>query len=131
MMKDASCAIERILEMRFGKMEAQALRFGRARVVRKDVQFMDVKMMSELMERYRARTRAAILEYRLWHDAHEVQTDSIERLYGAAEGAALHRRVSDAFKLWYFAHRDCYAMRRAYLRKCLSPQVRVDWDEAA
>jgi hypothetical protein len=130
-MKKATLAIERILEARFGKAEAQALVFGRARLARKDIQFIDVKHMSELCERYKARLRLNIRDYRHWRAAHDVEMDSISRLYGAAEGALLHRRISDSLKLWYFAHRDYHAMRRSYLIKCMGPQVKVDWDTAA
>ncbi len=130
-MKKATIAIERILEARFGKTEAQALVFGRARLVRKDIQFIDVKHMSELCERYKAELRGHIRAYRHWRAAHEVEADSIARLYGAAEGAFFHRRVSDSLKLWYFAHRDYHAMRRAYLVKCMGPNVKVDWESAA
>lgn len=130
-MKDATRTIERILEMRFGKVEAQALLFGRARLVRKDVQFLDVKHLSELCERYKDRVRVAITAYRHWRAAYEVECDPIARLYGAAEGATLHRRVSDELRLWYFAHRDYHALRRAYLVKCLGPQTGVGWSDVA
>ncbi|NBX66582.1 MAG: hypothetical protein EBQ96_06260 [Proteobacteria bacterium] len=130
-MKTVTHAIERILEARFGKTEAQALIFGRARLTRKDIQFIDVKHMSELCERYKAQIKANITAYRHWRAAHNVEVDSIARLYGAAEGALLHRRISDSLKLWYFAHRDYHAMRRQYLIKCMGPDMRVDWDNAA
>ncbi|MBU6236129.1 MAG: hypothetical protein KGQ41_09815, partial [Alphaproteobacteria bacterium] len=130
-MKKATYAIERILEARFGKTEAQALIFGRARLVRMDIQFIDVKHMSELCERYKAQLLEKIRQYRRWRAAHEVEVDSIARLYGAAEGALLHKSISDCLKLWYFAHRDYHAMRRAYLQKCMGPNAKVDWDAAA
>ena len=130
-MKNATREIARILEVRFGKAEAQALVFGRARIARMDVQFLDVKHMSELCERYRGRVRTQILAYRLWEAAQESETDPITRLYGAVEGATLLRRISDEVKLWYFAHKDYHAMRRAYLTKCVGPRVKVDWDKAA
>ncbi|MCB1538529.1 MAG: hypothetical protein KDJ49_06080 [Alphaproteobacteria bacterium] len=127
----AAQAIASILETRFGRVEAQALMNGRARITRMDVQFMDVKLMSELCERYRTRARAQILAYRLWARAIRTESDPVARLYGAAEGAALHRRIGDELKLWYCAHRDYHAMRRAYLMKCMGPRMRVDWDQAA
>lgn len=129
-MKNATYCIEAILEARFGRIEAQGLKFGRARVTRKDVQFTDVRHMAELVERYRSRVKISIQGYRLWQAAQEIQTDPVERLYGAAEGASLHRHVSDTIKLWYFAHRDYHAMRREYLYKCLGPRARVDWGQA-
>jgi len=85
-MNEASRAIAQILEARFGKTEAQALLFGRARVARFDIQFMDIKHMSELCERYRDRLRAQIVAYRMWQQAQNVQADPLARLYGAAEG---------------------------------------------
>lgn len=127
----ATKAIEVFLEQRFGRIQAQALVFGRARVVRGDIQFMDVKMMSELVERYRARVRVCIRGYRIWQSAHDTLKDDVARLYSLAEGALLHRGVSDAVSLWYFAHKDYHAMRRAYLYKCLGPRVRVAWGRAA
>jgi len=130
-MKSATQSIEAILEARFGRMEAQSLKFGRARVTCKDIQFGDVKRMADLVDRYRARVRVCIEHYRLWEAAHEIHTDSIERLYAAAEGASLHRRISDTVKLWYFAHRDYHGMRREYLTKCLGPCAKIDWDSAA
>lgn len=129
-MKDALQSIERMLEVRFGKTDAQALKFGRARIARKDIQFMDVKHLSELAERYRTRARGQILAYRVWQQAQEGQNDSIARLYGAAEGAILQRQVRDAVQLWYFAHRDYHAMRRAYLIKCMGPDVQAEWRKA-
>lgn len=130
-MKEATRVIERILEARFGKMEAQALVFGRARLVGKDIQFTDVKHMSDLIERYRILTRAAIAAYRDWQSVHDVETDPIARLYSAAEGAGLHRRISDHLRLWYFAHRDYHEMRRMFLFKCMAPQIKVNWENAA
>ena len=130
-MDKAAHAIARILELRFGKAEAQALIFGRARLVRKDVQFMDVKHLSELCERYRGRVRREIAAYRGWQATHAVETDAIARLYSAAEGDLQHRRVADAVRLWFMAHRDYHLLRRTYLMQCMGPRVRVDWDKAA
>jgi len=129
-MTDATKCIEKMLELRFGKMEAEALKFGRARVERQDVQFTDIKHMATLCDRYRARARMQILAYRLWRETHKVSADPLSRLYGAAEGASLHRRVSDDVKLWYFAHRDYHAMRKEFLKKCVGPTVRVEWQKA-
>src|SRR5690349_17576557 len=123
-MNDAASAIARILEARFGKTEAQALVFGRARLSRHDIQFMDVKHISELAEKYRTRLRGQIAAYRAWEYAQDIENDPIARLYGAAEGAVLYRRVLDDLKLWYIAHRDYHAMRKAYLFKCMGPNVR-------
>ena len=130
-MKNAATEIEKILELRFGKNEAQALIFGRARLERMDIQFMDVKHMSELCDRYRMRLKAQLQNYRGWQTVQDTLTDPIERLYGAAEGAILHRRISDELKLWYIAHKDYHAMRRAYLMKCLGPRMKINWDNAA
>lgn len=129
-MKDAMQTIERLLELRFGKMDAQALKFGRARLAKMDIQFADVKHLSELIERYRSRARGHILAYRVWQNTQSLQNDPIARLYGAAEGAMLQRQVSDAVQLWYFAHRDYHAMRKAYLFKCIGPDVRAEWKKA-
>lgn len=131
MMKAATRAIEEFLEARFGMTEARAIMFGRARVVRMDIQFMDVKHMSELCERYRGKLRGQIKAYRQWEAAQETETDPVARLYNAAEGAALSRRISDEMKLWYFAHRDYHAMRRAYMIKCVGPHIRVEWGKVA
>lgn len=129
-MKQATEMIEAILEQRFGAMDAQALKFGRARLIKKEIQFMDVKHMSELCERYRGRLRRVVGEYRHWQGVHAVENDPVERLYGAVEGTALHRQVSDALKIWYFAHRDYHAMRKIYLRQCMGPDARVSWERA-
>jgi hypothetical protein len=129
-MKNADRAIARILEARFGKTEAQALLFGRARVVKRDIQFMDVKHLSELCERYRAKVRQQILAFRMWQNAMKTQSDAIARLYGAAEGAFIRQRISDDVKLWYFAHRDYHEMRKAYLMKIMTPRVSVEWRKA-
>lgn len=131
MMKKATDAIEQFLEARFGLTEARAIMFGRAKVVRMDIQFMDVKHMSELCERYRSKVRGQIKVYRLWEASQAVETYPVARLYNAVEGAALSRRISDETKLWYFAHRDYHAMRRAYMIKCVGPHVRVEWAKVA
>lgn len=47
-MIESTRCIERMLEMRFGKMEAQALKFGRARIARMDLQFTDIKRIADL-----------------------------------------------------------------------------------
>lgn len=72
-----------------------------------------------------------ILAYRLWRATQDMAADPLTRLYGAAEGAALHRRLSDDVKLWYFAHRDYHAMRRRYLLTCMEPDMRVEWKEVS
>jgi len=127
LLKQATLVIERVLEQRFGKIDAQALVFGRARLVSKDIQFIDVKHMSELCDRYRLKLRQEIAAYRAWAMEQKIEADPVSRLYAAAEGASLHRRISDGLKLWYFAHRDYHAMRRAYLIKCMGPMAQVDW----
>lgn len=130
-MDKVSREIARILEARFGKTQAQALLFGRARMIRQDIQFMDVKHVSELCERYRERVRKQITAYRLWERAQQGQHDALAQLYGAAEGVLLHRRVSDEFRLWLIAHKDYHWMRRAYLTKLMGPKVRMNWKRAA
>ncbi len=130
-MNEASREIARILELRFGKTQAQAMLFGRARMVREDIQFMDVKHLSELCERYRARVRKQIMAYRLWEKAQTRQNDALAQLYGAAEGVIMHRRIADEFKLWLIAHKDYHWMRRAYLIKLAGPKIKVQWRRAA
>lgn len=130
-MNETHKIIESILEQRFGKHEAQALRFGRARVLRKDIQFMDIKQMSEIVEIYRSKARQAIVHYRYWNHAHGIETDPITKLYSAAEGAMYRRHISDAVKLWYIVHRDYHWMRKVYLMRCLGPNARVEWQKAA
>lgn len=124
-------AIEQILEARFGKTAAQALKFGRARVVKRDLQYMDVKLMSEILERYRYLVVETIRGCRRARTAATVETDEIARLYLLMDVRHMEKRVDSAVKLWRMAHLDYHAMRKAYLIKCLGPKVALDWQKAA
>lgn len=123
--------VERILSARFTKAEVQGLKFGRARLMRKDVQYMDVKLMSELIERYRGLTRAAIKECRFVRNMHATETDALAKMYLAMDVEALNKKIEGHFALFRIANLDYHTMRKIYLYKCLGPRITVSWERVS
>ncbi len=130
-MEKNNAIIERILAARFSRVEVQALKFGRARLVRRDIQYMDVKLMSELMERYRSLARACVKECRTLRTQHAIETDALAKMYLAMDVEAANRKLDGTFALFRIANLDYHTMRRAYLIKCLGPHIAVDWTRVA
>jgi len=80
-----------------------------------EVQYLDLKQITEILYKYRNRVRAILAEYRTWRTQHARQYDEVERIYSAYEGHFLRGQIRDCLHLYYAAHRDYHAMRRIYL----------------
>jgi len=123
--------VESILTDRFGQMETQKMGFLRRRVLLRDIQFLDVKHMCELLHKYRRQVRTALRAVRLMREIRQDERDPIEQLFLGYESELLDRRLADCLRLWFVAHKDYHLMRRAYLARCQGKDLKRKWDDAA
>lgn len=75
-------------------------------ILRKNLQFFDLKQMIEFETRYRTETRAAIRALKNWRRAYEAETDMVALLYGTIEGVMLRRRAEDFTRLYWLLRAD-------------------------
>ena len=99
------------LEKQYGPAVAQEIvdRIGKIGPISKTPDYMDVKAMSEMQERFRAQAMMAVWRLREWR---KTQTKtSFENLI-QLEGAFLQRQCEDAIKLYRQANKTYFAMYR-------------------
>lgn len=84
-------------------------------IERREIQYLEVKQMIDMLIRYRAKMKKVLTEYRAWKTAYEVETDEIEKVYTAYEGIFARRQFADAWKLYVTVNQDYHDLRRAYL----------------
>jgi len=100
------------LELQYGPAAAQGIvdQISRTRKPAAAPDYMDVKAMSELQERFRAQAMMAIWRLKEWRKAQTrkiFQTNLI-----VLEGAYLRRQCEDAIKLYRLANKSYFAMYR-------------------
>jgi hypothetical protein len=103
------------LEKQYGPAVAQDIidRIRKNGPMAKTPDYMDVKAMSELAERFRAQAMMAVWRLKAWRkgqDKPAFQANLIQ-----LEGAFLQRQCEDAIKLYRQAHKTYFAMYREAL----------------
>jgi hypothetical protein len=98
------------LEKQYGPAVAQDIidRIRKTGNVAKTPNYMDVKAMSELQERFRAQARMAVWRLKAWRKGQS--KPSFQENLIQLEGAFLQRQCEDAIKLYRQANRTYHAM---------------------
>lgn len=91
------------------------------RDLKREPQYLDIKQMGEIVQRFRARMRLSIKGFRGWKARYAREKDEIEKAYMALEGICLRRQLGDAWMLYVKANKDYHAMRRGYLATLRQP----------
>ncbi len=84
-------------------------------IEKREIQYLEVKQMTDMLIKYREKMRRVLREYREWKTAYEAETDEIEKVYTAYEGIFARRQLQDAWKLYVTVNTDYHDMRRTYL----------------
>ena len=100
------------LESQYGPAVAQDIidRINKNGNVAKAPDYMDVKAMSELQERFRAQAMMAVWRLKTWRKGQAKLTYQENLIQ--MEGAFLQRQCEDAIKLYRQSHTAYYAMYR-------------------
>jgi protein involved in sex pheromone biosynthesis len=100
------------LEAQYGPAVAQDVvdRIRKSEQEEKVPDYMDVKAMSELQERFRAQAMMAVWRLRKWRRVEEARA-TVENLV-VLEGAFLQRQCEDAIKLYREANKSYFSMYR-------------------
>jgi hypothetical protein len=103
-------ALHEQLEKQYGPAVAQDIidRMPKNGPVAKTPDYMDVKAMSELAERFRAQAMMAVWRLREWRN--KQTKPACQRNLIQLEGAFLQRQCDDAIKLYRQAHKTYFAM---------------------
>lgn len=112
------------LERRYGPAVAQDImdklnRTPQSAVAAKTPDYMDVKAMSELQERFRAQAMLSIWKVKEWRRAQPKRAMSMNLVQ--MEGALLMRQCQDSIKLYRLAHKSYYQMYRTALAAFSAP----------
>lgn len=103
------------METKYGAAFVQDIRDRLAACQVKEVQYLEMKQMLEILFRFRERARAMITHYRVWKNAYEAEKDPIERVYKGYEGIFIRQQLRDAWKLYLTVNRDYHEMYRTYM----------------
>ncbi|PZO88657.1 MAG: hypothetical protein DI626_01230 [Micavibrio aeruginosavorus] len=98
------------LEKQYGPAVAQDIidRIRKNGPITKTPDYMDVKAMSELAERFRAQAMMAIWRLKAWRKGQD--KPAFQQNLIQLEGAFLQRQCEDAIKLYRQAHKTYFAM---------------------
>lgn len=105
-----------------------AARHMTEQILRRDLQFFDLKQMIEFERHYKTAARGAIGELKKWRRAYEAETDMVGLLYGSVEGVMLRRRAEDFAKLYWLVRGDVRAAMEIYTGRA---RAAVAWRQAA
>ena len=103
------------MEQRHNVAFVQDIRDRITDIEKKEIQYLEVKQMTDMLIKYREKMRKVLSEYREWKTAYEAETDEIEKVYVAYEGIFARRQLQDAWKLYVTVNTDYHDMRRTYL----------------
>lgn len=124
-------ALHAELELKYGPAVAQGLIDDlnrRAQPQNRAPQYMDVKALSELQERFRAQAMVAVWRLREWRRAGMAQ-DFQQNLI-QLEGAMLRRQCEDAFRLYRQATNSYFALHRAAMAHFTGITAGFDFQQA-
>lgn len=103
------------MEKRYDSAFVQSIRDHIHAADIRDVQYMEMKQMQEILCRYRGRVRHMIKLYRQWKKGYEFEKDELEKVYLAYEGIFLRQQLHDSWQLYVTVNRDYHEMRNTYL----------------
>lgn len=103
------------MESKYGPAFTQGIRDKLASVHAREVQYLEMKQMVDILFRFRERARAMLTHYRVWKRDFDCETDDVEKVYKSFEGILLRQQVRDAWKMYLTVNRDYHDMYRAYM----------------
>ena len=112
------------IEERYGPAYVQQLRDRLIHIEGREIQYLEMKQMAEILARFRNRVRVMIHHYRRWKVDYERETDRIEKVYRAYEGIFVRRQLADVWQLYLTVNRDYHELRRVYLANLRQPPHR-------
>ena len=81
----------------------------------REIQYLEMKQIIEILARFRNRVRVMIRNYRSWKAAYDSENDQIEKVYKAYDGIFMRRQMDDAWKMYIMVNKDYHELRRMYL----------------
>ena len=111
-------------EERYGAAFVQQLRDHLIHIDAKEISYLEMKQMAEVMARFRNRVQVMIHHYRRWKADYEREHDRIEKVYRAYEGIFVRRQLADVWQLYLTVNRDYHELRRVYLANLRQPPHR-------
>lgn len=112
------------MEERYGPAYVQQLRDNLIHIEAKEISYLEMKQMAEIMVRFRNRVRVMIHHYRRWKTDYEREHDRVEKVYRAYEGIFVRRQLADVWQLYLTVNRDYHELRRVYLANLRQPPHR-------
>jgi hypothetical protein len=112
------------MEERYGPAYVQQLRDHLIHIDAKEISYLEMKQMAEVLARFRNRVRVMIHHYRRWKADYEREHDRIEKVYRAYEGIFVRRQLADVWQLYLTVNRDYHELRRVYLANLRQPPHR-------
>jgi len=103
------------MEEKYGSAFVQDVRDRLAVCESREIQYLEMKQMNEIMFRFRERLRGIVDLYRGWQAEYHRETDTVERVYKSYEGQFIRRQLNDAWRLYLTANKDYHEMYRAYM----------------
>lgn len=115
------------LEKQYGPAVAQDIvdRIRQNGPIAKTPDYMDVKAMSELQERFRAQAMMAVWRLKEWRKAQK-KTAAHQNLV-QLEGVFLQRQCEDAIALYRLANKSYFSMYREAMAALTAPAFRTSY----
>ena len=112
------------VEEQYGPAYVQQLRDHLIHIEAKEISYLEMKQMAEIMARFRNRVRVMIHHYRRWKADYERENDRLEKVYRAYEGIFVRRQLADVWQLYLTVNSDYHELRRVYLANLRQPPHR-------
>ena len=103
------------METRYGSAFVQDIRDHMRAAETREIHYLEMKQMWDVLSRFRGRVRHMIRHYRQWKVSYEREQDEIEKVYMAYDGIFARQQLHDAWKLYVTVNKDYHEMRRTYM----------------
>lgn len=119
------------LEKQYGPAVAQDIvdRIRKNGPIAKTPEYMDVKAMSELQERFRAQAMMAVWRFKQWRKTQN--KGAFHQNLVHLEGVFLQRQCEDAIALYRLANKSYFAMYREAMAALTAPAFAVSYKKEA
>jgi hypothetical protein len=115
------------LEKQYGPAVAQDIvdRLQKTVKIAKTPDYMDVKAMSELQEKFRAQAMMAIWHLKEWRRGHH--KNPLQKNLIQLEGVFLQRQCEDAIKLYRRTHKSYFTMHREAMESLTAAPAQIHY----
>lgn len=103
------------MEKRYDTVFVQSVRDSINASEARDIQYLEMKQMQDILSRYRGRVKNMVRFYRQWKIGYEREPDELEKVYLAYEGIFLRQQLHDSWQLYVTVNKDYHEMRTTYL----------------